>query len=138
MKSEIYEYALKLSKICVDLCPESFEAWILLAECYFHVKRFKMSLICLDIAPLYTNSQYIHEVKTVADYDMTQPKLKNSSDMHPYIMLEPTKIDIRKPHESIRSLVNMVFNEQTYKPWPGELNAFELNMLEKLKKVNNI
>ena len=27
MKSEFYEYALKLSKICVDLCPESFETW---------------------------------------------------------------------------------------------------------------
>jgi hypothetical protein len=27
IKSELYEYALKLSKICVDLCPESFEAW---------------------------------------------------------------------------------------------------------------
>ena len=27
IKSEYYEYALKLSKICVDLCPESFEAW---------------------------------------------------------------------------------------------------------------
>lgn len=27
IKSEYYEYAMKLSKICVDLCPESFEAW---------------------------------------------------------------------------------------------------------------
>jgi len=27
IKSEYFEYALKLSKICVDLCPESFEAW---------------------------------------------------------------------------------------------------------------
>ena len=27
IKSEFYEYALKLSKICVGLCPESFEAW---------------------------------------------------------------------------------------------------------------
>ena len=27
IKSEFHEYALKLSKICVDLCPESFEAW---------------------------------------------------------------------------------------------------------------
>ena len=27
VKSEFYEYALKLSKICVDLCPESFETW---------------------------------------------------------------------------------------------------------------
>jgi hypothetical protein len=27
IKSEFYEYAMKLSKICVDLCPESFEAW---------------------------------------------------------------------------------------------------------------
>lgn len=42
IKSEYFEYALKLSKICVDLCPESFEAWFQLAEVYFHMKKIKM------------------------------------------------------------------------------------------------
>ena len=42
IKGEFYEYALKLSKICVDLCPESFETWYQLAEVYFQMKNIKM------------------------------------------------------------------------------------------------
>ena len=42
IKSEYYEYAYKLSKICVDLCPESFEAWFQMAEVYFYMKKIKM------------------------------------------------------------------------------------------------
>lgn len=49
IKSEYFEYALKLSKICVDLCPESFEAWFQLAEVYFHMKKIKMVRNTLNI-----------------------------------------------------------------------------------------
>ena len=42
LKSEYFEYAYKLSKICVDLCPESFEAWFQMAEVYFFMKKIKM------------------------------------------------------------------------------------------------
>ena len=51
---------MKLSKYCVDLCPESFEAWALLAECYFYMRKIKMALICLDIAPLYDEPEVIN------------------------------------------------------------------------------
>ncbi len=54
---EYYEFALELSKICVDLCPESFECWISLAESYFHVRKFTQCLICIDIAPFYPNKE---------------------------------------------------------------------------------
>ena len=37
IKYEYYEYAILLAKICVDLCTESFECWICLAETYFHM-----------------------------------------------------------------------------------------------------
>lgn len=42
IKYEYYEYGMRLAKICVDLCPESFECWIHLAEAYFHCRKFKM------------------------------------------------------------------------------------------------
>ena len=47
LKSEYFEYAYKLSKICVDLCPESFEAWFQMAEVYFFMKKIKM--VCADL-----------------------------------------------------------------------------------------
>ena len=33
VKFKHFEYALKVSKVCVDLCPTSFTAWMLYAEC---------------------------------------------------------------------------------------------------------
>jgi tetratricopeptide (TPR) repeat protein len=53
LKYEYYEYALKISKILVDLCPESFECWLVLAESYFHVRKFKNAIIAIDVAPSY-------------------------------------------------------------------------------------
>jgi len=53
IKYEYYEYAELLAKICVDLCPESFDCWMCLAESYFHMRKFTQCLICIDIAPFY-------------------------------------------------------------------------------------
>lgn len=55
IKSEYYEYAYKLSKICVDLCPESFEAWFQMAEVYFYMKKIKM------VSPLRLNVSAEHD-----------------------------------------------------------------------------
>ena len=114
IKSEYFEYALKLSKICVDLCPESFEAWFQLAEVYFHMKKIKMvidfnvnfiqSLIALDIAPHYGDVEYVQKPKLVQEYEITKPKIKKTSDLHPYLMVSPTKVDFRKPVRKINSL----------------------------------
>jgi hypothetical protein len=41
IKYEHFEYALRIGKICVGLCPESFECWYTLAESYFHARKFK-------------------------------------------------------------------------------------------------
>lgn len=54
---EYYEFALELSKVCVELCPESFECWISLAESYFHMRMFTNCLVCIDIAPFYSNRE---------------------------------------------------------------------------------
>jgi len=50
IKYEYYEYALKLTQISVDLCPESFEGWLLLAESYFYMRRMKR----VNIHPFYS------------------------------------------------------------------------------------
>lgn len=96
---EYYEYALKLAKICVDLCPESFEAWMLLAECYYFMRKIRMSLIAMDIAPLYPDIEYISDIPSSQDYDISKPKLRKSTDTHSYLMLEPKLIDFRRVGE---------------------------------------
>jgi tetratricopeptide (TPR) repeat protein len=99
IKSEYYEYAYKLSKICVDLCPESFEAWFQMAEVYFYMKKIKMSLIAMDIAPYYPDAEWVHRVELVNDYDFSIPRHKKTTDVHPYLLVEPTKVDFRKTGE---------------------------------------
>lgn len=100
IKSEYYEYAYKLSKICVDLCPESFEAWFQMAEVYFYMKKIKMSLIAMDVAPYYSDAEWVHKVDLVNDYEFSIPRHKKTTDVHPYLFVEPTKVDFRKPVKS--------------------------------------
>lgn len=52
-KLECYEYSTKLAKICGDLCPDGFEAWILLAEGLIQLKKIREALVVLDIVPYY-------------------------------------------------------------------------------------
>lgn len=44
MKLELYEYALKTVKICLEFCPESFEAHMILAQCHLQEKDFRAAL----------------------------------------------------------------------------------------------
>ena len=41
-----------------------------------------MSLIALDIAPLYNDSVYVNEVSVINDYESTKPKQKRTTDLH--------------------------------------------------------
>jgi hypothetical protein len=54
-------------------------------------------MIALDIAPYYPDAEWVHKVSLVNDYDFSVPKLKKTSDVHPYLQVEPTKVDFRKP-----------------------------------------
>jgi hypothetical protein len=60
------------------------------------MKKIKMSLIALDIAPQYPDAVYISSVQLLGDYEISRPKFKKTTDMHPYLMIEPTKVDFRK------------------------------------------
>lgn len=53
-------------------------------------------MVALDLGPYYADADYITKAELVNDYDYSKPKSKKSSDMHPYLMLEPTKVDFRK------------------------------------------
>jgi hypothetical protein len=80
----------------VDLCPESFEAWFLLSECYFYIKKIKMSLIALDIAPLYPDIELVNDIPNTQDFDIIRPKEVNNQDTHGYLMIEPKHQDYRE------------------------------------------
>jgi hypothetical protein len=53
IKMEYFEFAMKIVQSCVDLVPESFEAWLLYAKCCFALKQTKRGLLALDNAPFY-------------------------------------------------------------------------------------
>lgn len=53
LKMELFEYALKIATMCVELCPESFEARICLAKCQIYEKDLRQALITLNNAPCY-------------------------------------------------------------------------------------
>ena len=38
LNTELYEYATKIVKICLEFCPESFEAHYIYAQCLFYEK----------------------------------------------------------------------------------------------------
>ena len=61
----------------------------------------------MDIAPQYADVEYLSEVKLIGDYDITKPKVKKSTDMHPYLMIEPTKVDFRREGEDYSQLMNI-------------------------------
>ena len=99
LKYEYYEYALRLARISVDLCPESFECWIALAESYFHLRIFKMALVALDIAPCSPDINYISPVGANPSMEFTHPKKQDSNEFHSYIMIKTAKIDFIKKKE---------------------------------------
>ena len=53
-------------------------------------------MISIDIGPQYPDAEYIHGVQLVNEYDFVKPKHRKSTDLHPYLMLEPSKVDYRR------------------------------------------
>lgn len=50
----------------------------------------------MDIAPQYPDADYVSGIHLYGDYEISKPKVKKSTDMHPYLMIEPTKVDFRR------------------------------------------
>ncbi len=51
----------------------------------------------MDIAPYYPDAEWVHKVELINDYDFSIPKHKRTTDVHPYLQVEPSKVDFRKP-----------------------------------------
>ena len=98
LKYEYYEYGLKIAKIWVDLIPESFEAWLLLANMYFHMRMFKESLILLDIAPYFDDPVTNQKFPDTSKLARTNPKKQDSTLFHSEIMITPANPDFKQIH----------------------------------------
>lgn len=105
LKYEYYEFALKISKILVDLCPESFECWLVLAESYFHDRKFKNALIAIDVAPSYEDINDDLLLPDLDKYVISNPKTQNSTDIYPELMVKPSEPDFKYTENSKSSNV---------------------------------
>ena len=139
LKYEYYEYALKLSKICVDLCPESFEWWLLMAESYFHVRKFKSALIALDVAPSYEDLNEEIILPDLSKYQVTSPKVQNSTHVYPQLMIKPLLPDFRFTDSSKASNVPSEYESkvvaQLEKANYRKLNTCDKKAYELLVKI---
>jgi hypothetical protein len=72
-----------------------------MAEVYFYMKKIKMSLVAMDIAPYYPDADWVHKVELLSEHIFAIPNHKKTSDVHPYLQIEPTKVDFRKPVISV-------------------------------------
>jgi hypothetical protein len=79
-------------------------------------------LIALDIAPYYPDAEYVHKFELINDYDFSKPKTKKTTDMHPYLMIEPTKVDFRRQNEDPSQLLNWALKGEEPMPYLGDMN----------------
>jgi hypothetical protein len=56
-----------------------------------------MSLVALDIAPLYPDIELLNETPNTTDLDIVKPKESTNQDTHGYLMLAPVHQDYRDP-----------------------------------------
>lgn len=73
--------------MCVDLCPTSFEGWLLYAECLIGLGDLKMALIAFDLAPNQADQEYITLPEPQYTYDLQLPLSLDSSDSFSHFML---------------------------------------------------
>jgi hypothetical protein len=64
----------------------------------------------------------VSKISLIADYEITKPKSKKTTDMHPYLMLEPTKVDYRRPNEDTSALLNAFTRREEIIPYFGDLS----------------
>ena len=87
LKFKYFEYAVKIAKVCIDLCPTSFEAWMLYAECLIELQDLKGALIALDLAPNSPDLPYIDLPEPQTTYDLSIPMKLTSTDCFQHFML---------------------------------------------------
>ena len=49
------EEAIEIANYCIQLNPDSFDAWILLSELYLNANKYSLALISINLCPIYEN-----------------------------------------------------------------------------------
>lgn len=72
--------------------PNSFEAWLIYMKCMFTLKDIKAGLIAIDSAPLFKDMFFISVPSPKPSYEISEPFVNHSTDVHTYFMLPTFKI----------------------------------------------
>ena len=143
MKMEKYEMALKLAKVVIQLCPESFDAWYQLAEIFFYSKHFSEALIAINTCPFYTKPNHNDGITRAKPNQVVKPKLQDLCSSYTQFMFEPS-YDIYTPthlNEEVAKLSNNFVEEseamiQSIKNLPAaSFTANELKVYKLLVKI---
>ena len=67
----------------------------------------------MDIAPCYSDAEWVHKVDLVGDYEISLPKHKKTTDVHPYLQIEPTKVDFRKNVNHLHLFLSFICRTKT-------------------------
>ena len=49
---ELYEFAAKIAKVCIDLAPDSFEPWYYYSKACFGLGDIRSAMIAVDLTPM--------------------------------------------------------------------------------------
>jgi hypothetical protein len=78
----------------------------------------------------------VQKTDLISDYDFSKPKTKKSTDVHPYLMTTPEKVDFRRPNEDNSQLMNLVLKGEDPQPSIADMPREDQEMLKRLIKVN--
>ena len=90
MKAEKYEMALKLAKVVIQLCPDSFDAWYLLAEIFFYSRHFNEALIAINTCPFYAKFPSDDGFIKGKTTNVTKPRASDLCSSYSHHMFEPS------------------------------------------------
>ena len=92
MKLEFFEYAQKLSKVCIDLEPTSFEPYFIHIQALFAQQKYSAGLITMDSAPMFNDPVFITQPVSIQSYNISLPYSHKSTDIHQYMILPRLKL----------------------------------------------
>lgn len=84
LKFRKIDLALTLAKIIVQLNPESFEAWMLLNECYFSKKNYTMVLLTMNSTPITPTTSENSTLTENFNLLCTAPEEKKESNLYEF------------------------------------------------------
>ena len=126
LKYKHFEYAVKVSKVCVDLCPTSYEGWTLYAECLIELQEMQKALLVIDLIPLSEDLPYITLPEPEPTYDLQVPLTMDSTAcFQHFIMPIEDVLDysiVGSPSENI-SLMQMNLTRSLPEPYQDDIQA---------------